>query len=98
MLSSEINRFSILNLSIYRRLELLIFFGQILAFIGFIIYCKVVIWLKTKLNSKAWLDKMDDPFIVILTRNLNDFYHIENFFMTIWVLYATVLLVDYLKP
>lgn len=80
------NIITLINLQ--RLLEVIVFYSQIFAMMGFLIYCKLLVWLKSR--SDVNLQQSDDPLLMILSNNNNDFYHRDNFFMTISLLYITV--------
>lgn len=60
-------------INVQRHLEVIVFYGQIFAMMGFLIYCKLLVWLKSR--SDVNLQQSDDPLLMILSNNNNDFYN-----------------------
>jgi hypothetical protein len=56
--------------------------------------CRIFIKLKQLLNSKDHLDKSEDPFWLLLTKDENDFYTNENIIMMISIIKMTTLFVE----
>lgn len=88
-LKSDVNRDAWTDIRDFRRVEILVFFAQVIILVLYLVLCRMYVSLKRLANSRESLEdlKMRDPFYALLTTSKSDFFQDENQIMRITTLF-----------